>query len=611
MDDSQKRSLLIISLVVAAGLAVWYFVEGRKPNEPRPRTPTTASTSGQPLSPGRPAEPGQPERPGPAAPPGAPLELTEAQQLERTAQARELSIDTPQFHATFTNLNTGLVHYVLKGERFAKSAESGARTRTPMDLVTTRKEKWYPFRFDVGGVPIPRDAIWEAEQLSPTAIRFSWTGAGFTVARKIEAGRGPYQLWSTVRVTNTSAGARPVRVNLRTTHYVKRTEEGSSFFGLGARSPAISQGICLTENSTKRFDRKALLETHTYHQVGFAGTENTYFATLFATDRGTADFCTMKTSDRFTEAGGEDGSLFETRLAYPRQQLAPGATTVVRTLAYIGPKDGALLAGAGHNLADSVDLGFFSIIARLMVKLLGFIHDFTGNWGLAIILMTVCVKMVLFPLTLAQLRSMAKMRQLKPELDKLNEQYGDDREKKGAATMELYRRNGVNPVAGCLPSMAQLPIWWALYTSLSTNIALFNMPFLPFWLTDLSSPDPIYVMPLMLGALMWLQQRMTPTTMDPTQAKIMQWMMPIMITVFMLFLPQGLTLYMFTNSALGIAQQRFIEYRLGKVTAAAGVAPVTEVVAGAAGAGSTERNSSTGSGGKKTGKASARRTSRG
>jgi len=606
MDDSQKRSLLIISLVVAAGLGVWYFVEGQKRNEPRPRTPSTAATSGQPATPGQPAAPGQAATPENPATPGAPLELTVAQQRAREARARELTIDTREFRATFTSLNTGLVHYSLKGARFVETEGPGAATQTPLDLVTTEKEKWYPFRLDVGGVPIPRDAVWDAEQLSPTAIRFTWSGGGFTVARKIEAGRGPYQVWSTVSVTNRSAGARPVRVNLRTSHYVKRGEEGNSFFGLGARSPAISQGICLTEGSTKRFDRTVLLETHTYHQVGFAGVENTYFATLMATDRGAADFCTLRTTDN----GNDDGSLFETRLAYPRQQLAPGATTVVRTLAYIGPKDGALLAAAGHNLSDSVDLGFFSIIARLMVKLLSFIHDFTGNWGLAIILMTVCVKTVLFPLTLAQLRSMAKMRQLKPQLDKLNEQYGDDREKKGAATMELYRRNGVNPVAGCLPSMAQLPIWWALYTSLSTNIALFNTPFLPIWLTDLSSPDPFYIMPLALGVLMWLQQRMTPTTMDPTQAKIMQWMMPIMITVFMLFLPQGLTLYMFTNSALGIAQQRFIEYRLGKVTAAAGVAPVTDdVVAGAAGAGSSQRN--TLSGGKKTGKASARRTGRG
>ena len=596
MDESQKRSLLIVAAVAAVGLLGWYYYS--KSHAPPERPPSANSASGR-----TPA--------GRTTPPvlGAPTaaELRARQALERTA-----TIYTPQFRATFTNLNASLVHFTLKGERFTNAVEDLTRPshtrQVPIDLVTTSKEKWFPLRLEIGGVSIPADAVWEIEQLSPTAVSFSWSGGGFTVARKIEAGRGPYQLWSTVRITNQSAGARPVRASVYAYHYVERTAEGGGFFGLGARSPAISQGICLTEGSAKRFDRKGLLEQHTYHRVGFAGTENTYFATLLATDRGTADFCTLRSSDH----GDDHGSLFESRLAYPRQQLAAGASTTVRTLAYIGPKDGVLLASAGHQLSSSVDLGFFSIIARLMVKLLEFIHGFIGNWGAAIIFMTVCVKAVLFPLTLAQLRSMAKMRQLKPQLDKLNEQYGDDREKKGAATMELYRRNGVNPVAGCLPSLAQLPVWWALYTSLSTNIALFHMPFAG-WLTDLSAPDPYKIMPLALGALMFVQQRMTPTTMDPMQAKIMQWMMPIMITVMMLFLPQGLTLYMFTNSALGIAQQRFIEYRLGKATAAAAAATAdTAELADLEPAGASgSKAGGAGAGGKKAGKTSARRTGRG
>src|SRR5690606_22988877 len=172
-------------------------------------------------------------------------------------------------------------------------------------------------------------------------------------------------------------------------------------------------------------------------------------------------------------------------------------------------------------------------------------------------------RLLLFPLTHMSFKSMARMRRLKPEIDRINELYKDDPEKKGAAVLELYRKHKISPAAGCLPMLAQMPIWFALYTSLSTNIELYHMPFVLWW-TDLSAPDPYFVLPLALGVLMHVQQRITPTTADPMQAKMMMWFMPIMITVFMLFLPSGLCLYMLTNSVLGIAQQKLNEVRLAR-----------------------------------------------
>jgi YidC/Oxa1 family membrane protein insertase len=225
----------------------------------------------------------------------------------------------------------------------------------------------------------------------------------------------------------------------------------------------------------------------------------------------------------------------------------------------------------GHSLGELVDLGFFSAIARPLVELLSFIHKHVGNWGLAIILLTMVIKLVLFPLTYKSFQSMGRMRMLKPEIDRINALYADDREKKAAATMELYRKQKINPFGGCLPQLLQLPIWWALYTSLSTNVELYNMPFVG-WYHDLSSPDPFYVLPLSLGVLMYVQQRITPSTMDPMQAKMMMYMMPIMITLFMLFLPAGLCLYMLTNSALGIGQQKLIERQMKNTQAKADAA---------------------------------------
>ncbi|MCZ7678696.1 MAG: membrane protein insertase YidC [Sandaracinaceae bacterium] len=266
--------------------------------------------------------------------------------------------------------------------------------------------------------------------------------------------------------------------------------------------------------------------------------------------------------------GSPDGTLFEARLIYPWETVEPGQTRTWRVLGYLGPKMPAALASAEHRLPEVVDLGFFSLIAGYLAKLLGFIHDYVPNWGLAIILLTVLIRLLLFPLTNLSFNSMSRMRLLKPEIDRINEIYKDDAEKKGAAVMELYRKHKINPLSGCLPMLLQLPIWWALYTSLSTNIELYHMPFALWW-TDLSAPDPYFVLPLMLGVLMHVQQRITPTTADPMQAKMMMWFMPIMITVFMLFLPSGLCLYMLTNSALGIAQQKLNEVRLARQAPAA------------------------------------------
>jgi YidC/Oxa1 family membrane protein insertase len=155
------------------------------------------------------------------------------------------------------------------------------------------------------------------------------------------------------------------------------------------------------------------------------------------------------------------------------------------------------------------------------------------------------------------------MRKLKPQIDAINEKYGDDREKKGAAMMELYRKEKVNPAAGCLPSLLQMPVWFALYRSLSTNVELYHAPFTLYW-TDLSSPDPYYVLPICVALLMHLQQRFTPTTADSTQMKMMMYFMPLMIGAFMLFLPAGLCLYMVTNSVLTMAQQRAIYAKLDR-----------------------------------------------
>jgi YidC/Oxa1 family membrane protein insertase len=199
---------------------------------------------------------------------------------------------------------------------------------------------------------------------------------------------------------------------------------------------------------------------------------------------------------------------------------------------------------------------------------------------------------------------MGQMRKLKPEMDEINARFAGDAEKKQAAILDLYRKHGINPLAqlgGCLPVLFQMPVFFALYASLSTNIELYHQPFTLWW-QDLSAPDPYFVLPLALGGLMWLQQKMTPTSMDPAQARMMQFM-PVVVTLFMLFLPAGLALYMLTNSVLGIGQQKLNEYRLSREAPAA--APAGAVAAVDPGAPEEGDGSGTDDIGKSTGRAGA------
>lgn len=488
--------------------------------------------------------------------------LSDARRVARARAQHTFTLRTSELEATLTDRNAALTSLHLLGPKFRDA--SGR----PQNLVTTDREEFLPLALDLRGVRIPADATWHGEQLSPTAVRFTWEGDGFRVVRKVEATGGRYQLWSTVRVVNLGAGRRPVRVVDTLHHYVGRNQEESGGF-IGRPSPLLARGVCTSEDDDIRDDRKALEDARGLGPaVHFVGIENTYFAMAVAAENGRADRCVLSAKDWFAAGSSEAiGTVFAGELHHPRKVVEGHRDVLFRSVAYVGPKDMDALTASGHHFSELVDLGFFSAIARGLIDLLRFIQTHVGNWGLAIILLTFLVKLLLYPLTERSFQSMAKMKVLKPEMDRINELYADDREKKGAAIMALYQKHKINPLAGCLPSLLQMPVWFALYQSLSTNIELYHTPFVGFW-QDLSAPDPFYVLPLVLGALMWVQQKMTPSTMDPLQAKMMLYMMPAMITVFMLFLPAGLCVYMVTNSTLGIAQQKYIQWRLDRASVA-------------------------------------------
>ncbi|GLP97671.1 membrane protein insertase YidC [Paraferrimonas sedimenticola] len=243
--------------------------------------------------------------------------------------------------------------------------------------------------------------------------------------------------------------------------------------------------------------------------------------------------------------------------------IAPGEKAEISAQLYVGPKDQDALSAISETLNLVVDYGFLWWLALPINAVLMFFQGLVTNWGVAIILVTLTVRGLLYPLTKAQYTSMAKMRQLQPKLQDLKDRYGEDRQKMGQAMMELYKKEKVNPMGGCFPILLQMPIFIALYWVLLESVELRHAPFL--WLEDLSVMDPYFVMPLLMGASMFAMQKMqpVPATMDPMQQKMMQWM-PVVFTVFFVWFPAGLVLYWLVGNLVAIAQQMYIYRDLEK-----------------------------------------------
>lgn len=240
----------------------------------------------------------------------------------------------------------------------------------------------------------------------------------------------------------------------------------------------------------------------------------------------------------------------------PVQQVAPGATGYFTARFYAGPKDQARLEAIAPNLNLTVDYGFLWWIAVPLFHLLEWLHGVVANWGVAIILLTLLVKLALYPLSAASYRSMANMRRVAPQMKRLQERYADDRQKLSQEMMGFYKKEKINPLGGCLPMLLQMPVFIALYWVLFESVELRQAPFF-LWIRDLAVMDPYFVLPILMGGSMFLTQALNPPVPDPIQARVMKFM-PVMFTVMFLFFPAGLVLYWLVNNLLSLAQQWFI-----------------------------------------------------
>lgn len=324
----------------------------------------------------------------------------------------------------------------------------------------------------------------------------------------------------------------------------------------------------------------------------WGGIESNYFVALFAPQMRTTALLEAVPPVAGAEpegpagTGAQRGRTTEPEEATPPAQGTPGTRagfglqvpqgSPLQTPLFIGPKDYELLQEAGYGLERAVDYGMFAIVARPVAITLEWLSERTGNYGLAIILATIGVRLIFFPLSQSSMKSMRKMQRLQPQMNAIRAKYKgvkdvQKRQEMNTEVMQLYKDHGVSPLGGCLPMVLQMPVLFAFYAAISVSIAARQAP-LGLWLQDLSKMDPYYVLPLLMGASMYAQQRMSPSTGDPMQQRIFR-LMPVMFTFFFLTFPSGLVIYWLVNTVLGIAQQAYVNHQLDAPDAKATSSP--------------------------------------
>ena len=374
-------------------------------------------------------------------------------------------------------------------------------------------------------------------------VPLRWKSAdGVSVEKRFLFTRGGYAIVIEQDVTNGGEGL------WRGAHYAQTQrvfkEQERSMFDVDSYS--FAGPIVYSGEKSEKLKHDDLIDDGAYKfksQNGWLGSIQHHFLSALVPEAGTDQSYSVSVRD--------DRSIAS--MIGQAQTIAPGSGKTFTTTAFVGPKLQSQLEKIDETLKLTVDYGWLTIISQPLFWLLSVVFGFVGNWGVAIILVTFLIKLAFYKLTESSGRSMAKMRNLQPRMKALQDRYKDDKPALSAAMMELYKREKVNPAAGCLPILIQMPFFLAFYWVLLESVEMRQAPF-ALWITDLSTKDPYFILPLIMGAAMFMQQKLNPAPADPVQAKVMQ-IMPIMFTAFFAFFPSGLVLYWVTNTLLSIAQQ--------------------------------------------------------
>jgi YidC/Oxa1 family membrane protein insertase len=394
----------------------------------------------------------------------------------------------------------------------------------------------------------PRDT-YELGNANELRVPLTWTNdQGVKVTKTFVVHRGQYRIDVDYTVENNSA--EPVQL--------------ASYAQITRNDPRTKRSMFNVESYA--FHGPAVWDGHKYRKLDTADKDDSHLSIGVADGWiaalqhhfVTAVIPPKDEQQRFTLAAS--GDQFQLASTGPIRTIPPGKTEQFHEAFYIGPKLQSQLASSGHELERVADYGRLTFLAQPLFTVLNWVHSVSGNWGFAIIFVTFLLKLAFYPLSEASGRSMAKMKQLAPRIKNLQETYKDDAEKRGKAMMELYQREKINPVAGCLPIVIQIPVFLAFYWVLLESVEMRQAPF-AFWIHDLSSRDPLFVLPAIMAVAMFTQYKLNPAPPDPVQAKVFMFM-PLVMSFMFAFFPAGLVLYWVTNTVLSIAQQWNINRRI-------------------------------------------------
>jgi len=407
-----------------------------------------------------------------------------------------------------------------------------------------------------GAAPVPADLRYAVTQESSEQVTFVARTTAWEVTKRFLFSPEGFEVNVTVSLRNLTGQPLSAELAIHQARAIDpaHEEKPSMFGGVGN----LSDAVCLVKDSLEKLSPSDKPESKDYPgAVSFIGVNQQYFlSAVFPVGAARDGHCVVAASPVSREA-----------TAFFPVHVGAGETVTSSFGAFLGPKDSELLAsvpslaankgpGAAWSprLERSVDFGIWAVICKLMLVVLRFFHGLVGNWGVAIILLTVVVKVLLLPLTHRMMVSQEKMKKLQPKLTELKTKYPNDREKQQQETMKVYQEAGVNPFGSCLMLLVQLPIWAALFTTLRNNFEIYREPFLHHFLPDLTFKDPTYILPVLLGVSQIITGLLQPMAMDAAQQRIMVWFMPIFFTGIMLNYPAGLLLYIFTNNVLTVAQ---------------------------------------------------------
>lgn len=529
----EKRTILAVVLSIAVFYAFSYFTPQPPPHK------TSAVQKGMSTAAASVATAAHPAAMGAAGIPQTPA---------GSAAIKYITLDTELYTAVFSTQGARLKSLVLK--KYTETSGPGAK---PVTLFSADKPEFSTLGTVGSGIDVSPDAVYsvnvsdvKAGKGEKGSIEFTWTSPRGTVVRKIYSYSGDgYAIGLDERIANRGAETLTGSLNLLLTYKLDAVSGSSRFETKGPVT--LSEGKLVSEAVKDANLKEASIDK----DVSWTGYADKYFLDAVMAKSGSIAVVKMHKIEPLHA---------ESIITSPRLTIDPGQEATVAYQLYFGPKDLDILKAQGSNLEKAIDFGWFAVIAKPLLGVLKVFYRYTHNYGIAIIMITVIIKLLFFPLTYKSYKSMKDMQKLQPLMTKLKEKYKNDRETLNRETMKLYQEHKVNPLGGCLPMLIQIPVFFGLYRALMYSIELRHAPFF-FWIHDLAAKDPYYITPVIMGITMFVQQKMTPSQMDPMQQKMML-MLPVVFTFMFLNFPSGLVLYWLVNNILTIAQQAYINKKV-------------------------------------------------